>query len=467
MLKSVDKPAHAALDDQETVPPQRGAAVSFGRAIVQGALMIAVLVGAYVAMEQLIAAAPERSARPPVSVSLPVDAVTVALADQRPMVDLYGEVTSARTVEVRPPVSGEVVAVSANLSAGSRVEEGEVLFEIDPFDVEMALAEARADLAQTNAAIAENQARLASEGSQLDIARQQLLLAQTDLERASQLRDGGTLTDKQVEERQLIVSQREQAVDQRQNNITIEQARLDQQIAVRDRLELAVSRAERNLNDATVRAPFSGVVRSSTVEIGRIVAANDVAVAMYDDTALDVRFTLTDAQYGRIATDTDPLIGRPVDLQWTVGNIAYDYTGTVARIGADIASDRGGIDVYARIDSSEAPVQLRPGAFMEVTVPDRLYPASARIPETALFDTSTVYVIEHGMLMRRAVTVAAFDGADIIITDGVAAGEQVLATRLSSVEDGLEVTIVNGPGESTPAAPGSPVAGQVPATDGG
>ncbi len=422
------------------------------RAALQAGLMVAILAGSYAAMNRLIAAAPEPSGRPQFEVRLPVTAHDVALADERPLVRLYGEVTAARAIDVRPPVAGEVVEVNAGLSAGQQVAEGDLLFAIDPFDLEFALAEAQANLAQTEATIAENEARLSSERIQKQIAGDQLDLARNDLERARQLRENGTLTAKQVEDRELIVSQREQAVAQRDNNIAIELARLAQQRAIRARQQLGVQRAERNLGDTAVRAPFAGVVRSSTVEVGRLVAANDVAVALYDDTALDVRFTLTDAQYGRIATDADPLIGRQVQITWSVGDAAYRYAATVTRIGADIASDRGGVDAFARIAPSQAPVQLRPGAFVEVTVPDRLYAQAVRLPERALYGSQTVYVIEEGALQARTVELAAFDGDDAIITGGLAAGDRVMTTRLSNVESGLLVTV---PGDE-PAANGRP-----------
>lgn len=442
MLKTVRE--NQIVDDGPDVaerPKRRPLAATTAHAVLQIVLMVAVLAGAYLVMERLIAAAPERTARPRPEVSVPVEAMTAQVRDQRPRVEVFGEVTAARAIDIRPPVSGEIVEINPALSAGNRVEQGELLFAIDPFDVELALAEARANLAQTEATVAEIEARLVSEQAQLESAREQLALARSDLERAEQLRANGTLTAKQVEDRTLVVSQRQQAVSQRVNNLAIEEARLDQQRAVLARQELGVRRAERNLGDSAVRAPFAGVIRSSTVETGRIVAANDVAVAMYDDSALDVRFTLTDAQYGRIATDADPLIGRQVSLTWTVGNVDYDYTARVERIGADIAADRGGVDVFARIAGSEAPVQIRPGAFVAVSVPDRLYENAVRLPETALYDAGTMYVIEDGRLARRDVEIVAFDGNDVIVGAGLGDGERVLTTRLSNVEDGLRVTI--------------------------
>lgn len=421
--------------------PQRSTVVVASRALVQIFLLIAVLASSYIAMNRLIAAKPERSGRPVFDAALPVQAVIATMADQRPIIQLFGQVSAARTVDLRSSVSGEVLSLGDNLVAGQKVEQGELLFEVDTFNFDMALAEASSNLAQTRASIAEIRARIDAEREQLASTEDQLAFARDDLTRAERLRANGTVTQKAIDDRRLLVSQRQQAASQRRNNLTIEQARLDQQRAVEQRLVLGVTRAERDLQNTNIVAPFSGIIRTTSVAIGRIVSANDVAVAMYDDTALDVRFTLTDAQYGRVAVDGDPLINRQVELFWAVGGQDYRYEAVVSRIGADIASERGGVDVYARLMPADQPVQIRPGAFVEVRVPDRLYQSSFRVPETALYGQNRVYTIVDGALEARDVVVAAFDGQDVIIASGLSEGDQVLTTRLSQVEEGLKVTI--------------------------
>ena len=462
MLKAVDTTdvAESAAGDAGRVSSgaQHRAAVPvrFLRAAVQFLLMLAILAGAYVAMERLLASKPVHTARPQVSAAVPVEAAAAIPGDQRPAIRLYGEIAAARSVDIRPAVAGEIVSVTPGLQAGQRVEEDQILFSIDRFNYQGQLTEARANLAQTEAAIAQGSARIAAEREQLEFAQSQLELARADLERAGQLSKSGALTAKQVEDRELIVSQRDQAVSTRRNNLLIEQAGLDQQIATRDRLAWGVRQAERNLENTVVTAPFSGVVRSSDIEAGRIISANEVAVSLYDDTALDVRFTLTDAQYGRVATDSDPLIGRDVDIVWTVGGIDYAYRAKVVRIGAEVASARGGVDVYARLQDGESAVQIRPGAFVEVTVPDRLYREAYRLPETAIYDAGAVYIIADGALQRREVKVAAFDGADVIVTEGLSRGDRVLTTRLSRIENGLKVVV---PGDESTETPTGPPAG--------
>jgi RND family efflux transporter MFP subunit len=440
MLKSATEEAEPK---EPGARPQRRAARSpllrGGRVVLQIVLMLAVLGGSYLVMNRIIDTRPVREPRPFRPNVYSVETVIATPRDNQPNLLLYGEVQAARSVELRPLVSGEIIAVNPELRAGARVRAGDVLLEIDRFYYRGALAEARANLAQARASLAETEARMVAEAEQLEAAEMQLKLAESDLERAQSLVSSGALTQKQVEDRRLIVSQRHQAVSQRRNNRLIEEARREQQVATIDSLTWKVQQAERNLESAVLKAPFAGVVNAENAQPGRWVSSSDVVVSLYDDEALEVRFTLTDAQYGRIATDTDPLIGRQIEAEWVVGQSRYEYAGKIDRIAAEIASQRGGVEVVAKLDPTGAAVQLRPGAFVEINVPDRLYGNSYRIPETALFNGEEVFVVEDGRLARRLVRIAAFDGEDVIVASGLEPGDVVMTTHLTQADDGVQV----------------------------
>ncbi len=452
MLKSANEEPETEVLPSEA-PPVRKATRSpilrGGRVLLQFVLMLAVLGGSYVAMNRIIDTKPVRDPRPFQPNIYSVETVTVTAQANRPTLLLYGEVQAARLVDLRPLVSGEIIAVSPELRAGAHVKAGDMLLEIDEFFYQGALAEAKANLAQSRATLLETEARMVAETDQLKSSEYQLLLAEADLKRAEALVESGTLTTKQVEERRLILLQREAAVSLRRNNQLIEEARREQQLASIQSLTWKVEQAERNLESAVLKAPFTGVINSENVEPGRWVSSSDVVVSIYDDTALEVRFTLTDAQYGRIAADTDPLIGRQINVEWVVGQSRYDYIGRIDRIAAEIASQRGGVEVVARLDPTSAGVQLRPGAFVEIDVPDRLYGNSFRVPETALFNGQEVFVVEEGKLSRRAVEIAAFDGEDVIIASGLEAGDEVMTTHLTQADDGVRV---RKPGDQQPRA---------------
>ncbi len=409
------------------------------RGLSQAILMVLILAGASYAAFQMIKAKPPTKKRPVFKTVYTIDSVVVQTADNQPVIISYGQTVAARSVDLRALVSGEIVSVSDNLRVGARVEKGAALVSIDRFNYEGALQEAEANLMESQARLTENRARINLEMAKLESLQEQLDLAQADLARAENLRQRGTSTQQQLESRRLVVSQREQAISASQNTVRVEEARLEQQKAALDRLQWKVEQARRNLESTTLTAPFAGIVRSSSAEIGRLVSANDVVVSLYEAEQLEVRFTLTDAQYGRLQTDREGLIGRAVDLSWTVGGQSYSWPAKIDRLGAEITSSRGGVEVFARVGQAQNAVVLRPGAFVEVRVPDTVFANSAVVPDTSIYGADTVYVVKDDKLVERRVTVAAFDGEDAIISTGLANGDEVLVTRITEVSEGLAV----------------------------
>ncbi|MHA1523410.1 MAG: efflux RND transporter periplasmic adaptor subunit, partial [Alphaproteobacteria bacterium] len=82
---------------------------------------------------------------------------------------------------------------------------------------------------------------------------------------------------------------------------------------------------------------------------------------------------------------------------------------------------------------------FRPGAFVEISLPDRSYRASVRLPETALYGGTLVYVAVDGRLEARTVTVVGANGGDLFVTGDFTTGDAVMTTRLSQAGVGVKV----------------------------
>ena len=428
----------------------------FFLAILQAILMIAILAGAYTVAQRMIAEKPEPRKRRAFKTVYTVETVTVKPQDYRPVFTSYGQTVAARTVDLRALVSGEIIKISPNLSAGSRVTAGESLVEIDRFNYQGALAEAQANLDEARARIVENDAQIELERSKLSAAKEQLEFAEADFNRVQKLLKRRTSTQQQVEARKLVVSQRAQSVSLSNDMIAVQQAKKGQLQATIDRLQWRVDQAKRNLDSAVLKAPFTGIVRSSTAEIGRAITANDVVVSLYEADTLEVRFTLTDAQYGRLQATQDGLIGRNVEVVWSIGGKDWSYPAKIERLGAEISSDRGGVQVFARLGEYSSEVTIRPGAFVEVRVPDRLFKNAYSVPDAALYGTDTVYTEVDGKLVENKVNVAAFDGETAIISSGLKPDDKVLATRITEVSAGLNVRREGEASKNPPTPRGRP-----------
>src|SRR5688500_5481620 len=196
---------------------QRGALVALPLALIAG-------VAAYGGEETPALAAP-----PPPTVT-----VAAPLLRQIDEWDEYvGRFEASRTVEVRPRVSGAIVAV--HFADGAIVRPGQLLFTIDPRPFAAALAEARA----------------AVQGARSDLA-----LAQADLGRATRLLDVEAVSRSDVDRLRARVQAAQAAL-----------AAAEARVRARA-LALAFTR---------VRAPIGGRISDNRIDAGNLVPAGEGA----------------------------------------------------------------------------------------------------------------------------------------------------------------------------------------------
>ncbi len=409
------------------------------RRIVGVLLPLVIVAAAVVGYRGLVASKKTIEPLKVVEKSWPVSTVPVVIDNQTPELRLYGEAVAGRQVDMRTLVMGEIIETGENFKLGGIIKKGDMLVEVDAFEYVAALEEAQGSLLEAEARLLEYNARVQLEIAQLEVARFQLDLAEKDLKRAVKLKKQGSISQKAVDDREVTLSLRRQAIAQRTSNIEIERARASQQAAVIERLKTAVRRAQRSLRNTRLIAPFDAYVAKVDGEVGRFVSANDRVATLIDSRQIDVRFSLSDGQYGRIIADAGTVIGRPVRVIWRVGINSYDFAGKIERVSAQISASNGGIDVFARLDLKSAKTPLRTGAFVEVYLKDRTYKNVARLPETSLYDNNRVYVIEAGRLVEKKVELVGYAGSDVLVRGALKPGEKLLSSRLSAPVNGLLV----------------------------
>lgn len=405
--------------------------------IVLPILLIAVTVFVF---RGLIGSKPDIGKRAAREEAYAVEVKTVTPTQYQPSISLFGTVFAARTVELRALVGGEVIWVNPGLAEGQVLSEGEALVRIDAFDYEGAVREARANLNEAKAKLTETRATIKSEESALERLKEQTEFAERDLERANKLAKSGSLTQQSLENRKLVLSQRQQVMEARSNNLTVLKARIEQQLANSERLHWRLDQANRNLANTDLKAPFTGLVQKKNVDLGRNVSGNDALVTMYDPEQMDVRFTLSDAQYGRLISDQSDLVGRAISVVWKLGDVSQTHSATISRITPEIDATNGGIQVYARLDRRSA---LRAGTFVELSVPDKLYQNVIRVPQAAVYDDKLLYVVDgQGRMKSEKVAIKAYLGEEVLVdASSLRVGQQVITTRIAEAGDGLKIVI--------------------------
>jgi len=427
--------ADSVDDRSEGAPARRFGIVGVA---IRAAVALAIVAAGVVGAQRLVESRPDPVQRGGFERSFTVSVTEPVREDVTTTVRSYGEVVAGTQLDLRTSVGGEITEVAGSLRPGGAVSQGDVLARIDTYDYELALENARNDLADARLTLTEAEEQKASLEANVAFAEEQLAVAQSDLERAEALVERGSLTDQELEARELTVSQRRQTVQQARSDLQLQDATIARNRAAIERAQRAVDQAERTLESTTIRAPFDGVVVSSSAVLGASIGANEAVATLYDANDLEVRFTLPERDYGRLSSMG--LIGRDIRASWNIDPAPVELTGEVTRVGARIDPSLGGVEVYAALDDA-ADTLIRPGTFVSVVLDGVTYEDAYRLPETALYENEHFYVVDEGRMQSVDARVRARDGGFVVVDAQMPEGARVVTTRLAQAGDGVRVEV--------------------------
>lgn len=440
-------PPHASLGSERSAEVKR---IRPALLVLQGIIAIAIVFGAGVVMQSMLSDKAPPNQRPVREQVFTVQTAIASPENHQPRISLFGNIVAGNILDLRTELGGPLTYVNPEVRSGAVVAAGTILAKIDPFDFEITLEETQSDLQDANAKLSEAEARIAAETSALANARSQLELAERDLERAEELVTRGSVTRQTLDQRQQALLQRKASADAAEATLRIEETKLLQQQTQIERLSLQQRRAERDLSRTSLIAPVNAVVETEAITPGQIVTANQSVVQLLDLSAFEVKFTLSDDQYGRLTSQAGALLGSELDVIWKTGQRQDKYTALIDRTAPQISTDLGGVTLFARLANLPETTDLRPGAFVEISLPDRVYENAIRLPEAAVYDEQRIYLIQDGRLKSIPVEVLTYTGNDVLLRADIATDTKVLATRIAEVGEGLRVRDSKEPPQTGP-----------------
>lgn len=416
--------------------------LSFRILIPLAVITFGVLVGAY-----LVGTRPKAHPNPPAERVRPVKVVTAARKNIRPELLVYGEIVSGREAELRSMVAGRLVYLDPSYRSGAYVAAGSRLAEIDPFEYEIALREQTADVAEAQSKLRELQSELEINRRLLTLLDEQIELRKRDSDRVSNLVKKSQASEKAVDDAKLALNSARQARLQGEQTIERLDAQIEQQRATLERTNANLDRSERDLFDTTLIAPFSGFLQDIVVATGKRVAIGESIGRLIDADGLEARFELPNADYARVVgtaprslgLDRHPLSGTEIRVSWRLGATIYSYTGSIERAGAEIDPTSGGVVLHARITGGPTEI-LRPGAFVEVSVPDVSYDDVIVLPAAAVSSNGVVYVVEDSRLVELNVDVVREFGDKVLIRSDINSQASIVAEQFPEIGPGISVS---------------------------
>ena len=376
---------------------------------------------------------------PPSERVWPIETQKLKLGDEQPDWTLYGRVFAGREVELRPLVAGRITAVGRDFRDGGVVEEGDLLVQVDPFDYQSFLDEATAQLAEARARHREIDAEYKGARNLLTHDEAQVKLRRRDVQRREKLRGSGAGSVKTLDDAKMALSENEQRLVDRRRAIDTYKAKLGQQNATIGRLAVVVRRAERDLENARLTAPFDGFLVDADAELGKRLGVGDRVARLIDARRMEVRFHIGNTRFSQLLSGGG-YKGRSARIYWGGRDDLPPLTAVLERESSEIDTASGGVELFARLTDLDTQSALRPGAFVRVVIPGRKYENVARLPEAALHNYDTVYLVEEGRLKPTPVTFVARVDAEVLVKGNLREGAIVATSRFPEIGPGVKVS---------------------------
>ncbi len=351
----------------------------------------------------------------------PTPDVEVVQVEQKD-VPIYGEwigtLDGYTNADVRAQVAGYLV--KQGYQEGAFVKAGQLLFQIDPRPFQAALDQAEGQLAQATAQLAN--AKAVQRRTELDVNRYTPLAK----EQAASQQDLDNAIQNDLAAKATV-------------------ATADAQIKT---AAAAVETAKINLDFTHLVAPIDGIAGQALLQVGALVNPSSGPVTSVSTVdPIKVYFTVSEPQYlawrKRFPTDsTRAAADKNLRLELILADgSTYPKDGTFFFADRQVNVGTGAIRIAGLFDNPGNI--LRPGGYGKVRAVIRTQKDALLVPQRAVSELQGSYQVavvdSADKVSIRTVDVGDRVGNQWVISDGLKAGERVVAEGIQKVRPGMQV----------------------------
>jgi len=336
---------------------------------------------------------------------VPVTVTEVKSGNFPAILEATGQTQAFNTVQVYARVSGFLQKRA--YTEGQFVTKGEILFSIDPSDLKNSLESAKASYQLTNA---------------------NYINATAVLNRIKPLAQANAASQQELDT--ATANERNTAAALMGAKASLEQAKL-------------------NLSYTTIKAPISGFVDKSKMDVGTYIAAgaNSLLTTMYQNDPIYVNFTFSENQ--KIARQNAIASGKLIapkngiyDVELTLGDgTTLSRIGKINFVAPFIDPTTGTISYRAVIENRDH--KLLPGQFVHVKVKGMEWKSTLYVPQKTVMTGEKgkfVYAIEaNSTVTAKPVVATEWIGENVLIESGVNVGDKIAADGLAKLKPGADV----------------------------
>jgi len=291
--------------------------------------------------------------------------------------NVVGNIRANESVKITSELSLRLISI--HFKEGSRVNKGELLFQLDD---------------------SEWSANIKKVKAKLDLARQ------TEKRNESMLATGG-----------------------------LSQQAFDESVSNRKVLEAEEESLNVVSNKAKIRAPFSGTIGIRNVSEGAFITPGTELTTLDDLSKLKLDFTVPEKYSG--------MIQKGDKISFRIEGNPTDYYAVVDAINPSVDVSTGNLRILAIVDNSDNKLKagkaVKITLVSRAVVPSLYLPTQALIPTTGGYH---IYVLSGGKAKYQKIATGMRSETFVEITDGVASGDSVLVTGFMKVSPDSKVKII-------------------------
>jgi membrane fusion protein (multidrug efflux system) len=204
-----------------------------------------------------------------------------------------------------------------------------------------------------------------------------------------------------------------------------------------DALEAAYKLARLNFDYSKVRAPISGVVSGREVKLGQNVAVNDVIFRITDTSELVAYLQIPQAELAKFSAGHSATVA--VDA---IPNTMY--IASIARISPTIDVRNGTFRATAFIDNRSGELAPGMFARFTISYEKHtdalIIPKRALVEED---DQAAVYIVDNDVVTRRIIEIGIESGEIVEVLGGLTGDEEIVVIGQTGLRDGSKVLASN------------------------
>ena len=340
----------------------------------------------------------------------PVRAMVVAAGTGKTIIELAGEIQPRYESQLGFRVGGKLIA--RKVEVGTLVKRGQVLMQLDPLDLQLAQSQAKAAVSATESTLA---------------------LAKADLDRYRELRQKNFVS---------------------QALLDAKEAAYKSAIASHEQANAGLKVQANQSSYSTLYADADGVITAVQAEVGQVVAAGTPVVKLARTGEKEVRVSIPEDQIEVLRQVTDLAV-----KTWANSNVAI--SGRLRELSP--IADPATRTYTAKISLPRAGPEIRLGMTATVQFAAPALPG-IHLPMTALVNSkegTAVWVVENGVVKLVPVQVASATGTEVLVAQGLSAGQSVVTAGVNQLRPGQKVSLLGQElsaidEDTKPAAAGAP-----------